>query len=385
VRRFRLVLIPVGVLLLILLVGNAIVLLGGEGETSSLAKVPHAQAALMLGAQVKPNGRPSTMLADREELVAPAIDAAHASHHDVLKHTGGTQGIGDAKVGDVLVRLNPRTRNGRIAYWRFDKQSHTGIWTVDQRRTSFKRLTNGGGNFSESPTFSPDGSTIAFWSGPQGGDLTLMDGDGGNQRVIASRVTMEGDRGERIAWTPDGSALSFGRTTGCAEATYCKYRIATIKSDGNDLVTTRVRGIDVAYSPAGRWMAVERGGCGGIDEMPVSGGRRQPLVVSTRSGKQCLHGGFEPAYSPDGRNLAFIDITIHPFRTTIVSRLAVMNLRTRKVRQLAWATGAPSWSPDGRFIVFENPQGVFVVGSSGGRARRVVWGGEGPSWQAVPK
>jgi Tol biopolymer transport system component len=119
--------------------------------------------------------------------------------------------------------------------------------------------------------------------------------------------------------------------------------------------------------------------------MLVGGGQRRRLVRATRSGKQCLHAGFAPAYSPDGQKLAFIDITIHPFRTSIESSVAVMNLRTRKVRRLSWATGTPSWSADGRFIVFENPQGVFVVPSGGGGARRLVWSGERPSWQSTPR
>jgi SanA protein len=44
---------------------NAYVLLKGGGETNRLSDVPHAQAALVLGAQVMPSGKPSIMLADR--------------------------------------------------------------------------------------------------------------------------------------------------------------------------------------------------------------------------------------------------------------------------------------------------------------------------------
>src|SRR5215211_6655353 len=45
---------------------NAVVLLDARGATaSSLAAVPHADAALVLGAQVLPNGHPSPMLTDR--------------------------------------------------------------------------------------------------------------------------------------------------------------------------------------------------------------------------------------------------------------------------------------------------------------------------------
>ncbi len=45
-------------------IANAVVLLGGGGSTG-VADAPHAQVALVLGAQVNPDGSLSTMLADR--------------------------------------------------------------------------------------------------------------------------------------------------------------------------------------------------------------------------------------------------------------------------------------------------------------------------------
>ena len=44
---------------------NLIVWLGGRGVETRPQEVPHAQAALVLGAQVMPNGAPSSMLSDR--------------------------------------------------------------------------------------------------------------------------------------------------------------------------------------------------------------------------------------------------------------------------------------------------------------------------------
>jgi SanA protein len=55
----------VGVLAVAVGVANAIVLLGGRGAQTDPRAVPHAQAALVLGAYVMPDGRPSGMLEDR--------------------------------------------------------------------------------------------------------------------------------------------------------------------------------------------------------------------------------------------------------------------------------------------------------------------------------
>lgn len=67
-----LVLLPVAVVA----AANAIVLLGGNGDRKNLRDVPHAQAALVLGAQVKADGQPSLMLADRIK-TAEALYRAH--------------------------------------------------------------------------------------------------------------------------------------------------------------------------------------------------------------------------------------------------------------------------------------------------------------------
>jgi SanA protein len=56
-------------------VANAIVLIGAGGAGHDPARAPHAQVALVLGALVQPDGRPSAMLADR-------LDAAAALYRD---------------------------------------------------------------------------------------------------------------------------------------------------------------------------------------------------------------------------------------------------------------------------------------------------------------
>jgi SanA protein len=61
----RVVFIAAGLVAAVLLVPNAIVLLGGRGATEEAQEARRAQAALVLGAQVKPDGTPSLMLADR--------------------------------------------------------------------------------------------------------------------------------------------------------------------------------------------------------------------------------------------------------------------------------------------------------------------------------
>jgi SanA protein len=90
-----------GAVLVIALVAipNLIVWRGGRGDvTNDTAKVPHAQAALVLGAQVLPSGRPSDMLVDR---VRAAEDLYRAGRVDKLLLSGDHSRVNYDEVGTM--------------------------------------------------------------------------------------------------------------------------------------------------------------------------------------------------------------------------------------------------------------------------------------------
>src|SRR4051812_49587424 len=72
----RALVISAGLVTVALALPNLIVWLGGRAPvTTDTAKVPHAQAAVVLGAQVMPNGAPSSMLSDRIDAAAELYEA----------------------------------------------------------------------------------------------------------------------------------------------------------------------------------------------------------------------------------------------------------------------------------------------------------------------
>jgi SanA protein len=82
----RLLLAAVGLAIAAVALPNLLVARGGGGPvTSDPAKVPHTQVALVLGAQVKPDGTPSDMLADR---ISAAADLYRAGRVDKLLVSG---------------------------------------------------------------------------------------------------------------------------------------------------------------------------------------------------------------------------------------------------------------------------------------------------------
>ena len=95
-----------------------------------------------------------------------------------------------------------------------------------------------------------------------------------------------------------------------------------------------------------------------------------------------------PAVSPDGRLLAYA--SAKDSATKGNSDIFIMNLRTQMKRQLTdKASGelSPAWSPDGRKLAFESdrtgrPQ-IYIMGADGSNVRRLTFEGRhnaAPAW-----
>jgi TolB protein len=130
-----------------------------------------------------------------------------------------------------------------------------------------------------------------------------------------------------------------------------------------------------AWSPDGRQLAFVRGG--------------QPSVIyvirADGGGLRRVALGEAPAWSPDGQRLVFS----RP--VGLGSDLFTVNVQGRGLRRLTRTTASaesePEWSPDGRLIAytrafrFPHDEGthVYVLRPDGSRARRVV-AGSSPTW-----
>ncbi len=222
------------------------------------------------------------------------------------------------------------------------------------------------------PAFSPDGNQIAFvWDGDGAGipGLYVKLIDAGTPLRLA---TLSGNPGPNLAWSPDGRHVAFVRG-GSNGGIFTVPALA-----GPERKLTEMRG-GFAWSPDGKTLAIVS------NEAPQEPLSIYLLSIDTGEKRRLTalppgsFGDTSPAFSPDGRSLAFIrnpnflvsDIYLVPVAGGEPTRLTFDNLSLG---------GSLAWTTDGREIVFSSPRGglqsLWRVSTSGDRLRRLVGTGE---------
>jgi TolB protein len=158
--------------------------------------------------------------------------------------------------------------------------------------------------FGGQPTWSPDGTRIAFKSN---GNIYVMNADGSAQKRL-TRAPSTGRGDEYPAWSPDGSRIAFARSRvgGLAE-------IYVIHIDGSGLkrlTHTSELSLSPAWSPDSTELAFDSGG-GGQGDIYVMGSNGTGVRRLTQS------GGASPAWSADGRKIAFTSSIQEAFQNEI--------------------------------------------------------------------
>ena len=246
----------------------------------------------------------------------------------------------------------------RIAFSRVDAHGQTDLYTAGAKGRNRKRLTATAAEDTE-PAWSPDGRRIAFASDRSGNwDLFVMAADGTNVR----RLTEGGSHDRAPTWSPDGTRIAF-RTTRFGDA-----EIAVL-----DLADDSVTRLTSERLPTGSpdWSPTDSAIAFGSEEgnivviAPDGSDRR---VVSTG-------GGQAPAWSPDGKRIAFV-------RESVWSIAA--DGSDRRLIAGALRASAPTWSRTGAvtFAAQEGNDLAIVDTESGARTEVTASPGEErfPSW-----
>lgn len=131
------------------------------------------------------------------------------------------------------------------------------IYTIHPDGTGLTDVSNDPTNDDIEPAWSPDGSQIVF-SGPLqpgksvGGDLWVMSATGSNRRALSHETNGYSD-GAFPSWSPDGSTIAFTANNGSGY--YHVWSVAAGGGQNSELVTNKIPGSnpvdqDVDWGPA---------------------------------------------------------------------------------------------------------------------------------------
>jgi hypothetical protein len=239
-----------------------------------------------------------------------------------LGATAGVSSSGRADLEPQAIAASPGG-NGKLAYF-FARE----IWVANADGSNATQLTSSPG-LDRSPSWSPDGTKIAFASERNGlSEIFVMNADGSDQR----QLTFNAARDRTTAWTADGKQIVYDKEFS---------EIYLVNADGSGGERKLVDGLLPGTSPYGDKVAFS-GTVGGLFTINLDGTAVRQITE---------FGDFSPDWSPGGTDLVFTrrssgdDRDVYRIHANGVGLVRLTDTPGR-------AEVNPVWSPDGTRIAF---------------------------------
>ena len=221
-----------------------------------------------------------------------------------------------------------------------------------------------GGKFA--PKYSSDGTRLAYVVDFDGGEnFHIFVQELNTGKCIDLTHNIDFAIQSNFCWSPDGIQIAFlGDRSGCFDT----YVMPANGGKPRLLFANGFPAWSVRWSPDGKYLAVMSEGIGqdyGVYIIPLDGSNPFPIADKRRQ-----INALNPAWSPDSTKLAF-----HSDAPTGFHQIGIFDVNSCRI---SWLTSgqancrAPSWSKDGRQLVYVRAQGAsdkVVIHPLNGTAR----------------
>jgi Tol biopolymer transport system component len=277
----------------------------------------------------------------------------------------------------------------RIVFVRAD-----GIWSMHSNGTGALQLTTDG----TQPAISPDGRKIVYVRGSSFAlpvHLWVMNSDGSDQHelfaaappvVTACCGTFPADpnavRDGSPTWSPDGSRIAFVRD-GLSLGPNGLWIMNADGTSGRSLIVPHQDNpvFDLAWSPDGTQFALDYHYIDIGTHVRIADATDGTFVRDVTGQHQVNSLAFEDAaaWSPDGQRLAFYG-QLDPHGTTNAG-IWVVGADGSHPIQIAGGAN-PYWSPNGAQIAFNSDGFIWLMNADGSNQHSTGVAGVDPSWSA---
>jgi Tol biopolymer transport system component/DNA-binding winged helix-turn-helix (wHTH) protein len=260
-----------------------------------------------------------------------------------------------------------------------EDKTHSWIALVSLEGSTARSLTSPvSPEVDYAPSFSPNGSTVAFIRGTAAGvaeDLYVVPAAGGAPK----RLTFDNAQiGSAPSWTPDGGDLVFSSTRG---GTMSLWRMSARGGLPQPMPGIGVGSFIPSISLTGHQLIYQQLPRDQLSlwRLDLSSDRR------SQSEHEIMGSSSRPHFSPDGQKIVFESDRLGYAEIWVCDS---EGSNCRQLTSLKGVAGAARWSPDGRYIAFEyRPKEhteIYLLDSSSGLSRMVttLLGADngGPNW-----